>query len=83
MNAYTLGFLNTGTADCPGNAGLKDQLLALKWIKTNIANFGGDPDNITIFGEGTGASYVHLHMLSPLSKGTNELWLCCSREPSI
>ncbi|XKL63134.1 hypothetical protein PGB90_005498 [Kerria lacca] len=66
---HSLGFLNLGISECSGNCGLKDQLLALKWIKENINQFGGDRNNITIFGESAGAISVHLHMLSPLSKG--------------
>lgn len=64
-----LGFLNLGINECAGNCGLKDQLLALKWIKENIAQFGGDRNNITIFGGSAGAVSIHLHIISPLSKG--------------
>lgn len=64
-----IGFLSTGTHDAQGNAGLKDQVLALKWVQQEILNFGGDPSQVTIFGESAGAGSVVHHMLSPMSKG--------------
>ncbi|KAJ6651611.1 hypothetical protein lerEdw1_020791 [Lerista edwardsae] len=57
-----LGFLSTGDANLPGNYGLKDQHMAIAWVKRNIKSFGGDPNNITIFGESAGAVSVSLQV---------------------
>lgn len=63
------GFLTTGERSSPGNYGLKDQLLALKWIQRDIHNFGGDPKQVTLFGESAGAASITLHAISEQSKG--------------
>lgn len=68
-----IGFLNLQIPECPGNAGLKDQLAALKWVKENIKAFGGDPDNITIDGCSAGATSVNFLMISPLAKGKRSI----------
>ncbi|XP_029035421.1 juvenile hormone esterase-like [Osmia bicornis bicornis] len=64
-----LGFLTLEHEIAPGNQGIKDQVMALKWIQENISNFGGDPNNVTIFGESAGAALVHYLTLSPLAEG--------------
>lgn len=64
-----LGFLCLGTETAPGNAGLKDIIAGLRWVKENIAQFGGNPDNITLFGHGSGAAAVDLVTLSPMANG--------------
>ncbi|NXE46274.1 CEL lipase, partial [Casuarius casuarius] len=64
-----LGFLSTGDENAPGNYGLKDQHMAIAWVKRNIKAFGGDPENITIFGESAGSVSVSLQVLSPYNKG--------------
>ncbi|XP_065211455.1 esterase E4-like [Planococcus citri] len=65
---HVLGFLNLGLKECSGNQGLKDIILSLQWIKENISVFGGDPDNITLMGSGTGAGLVQELMIIPKTK---------------
>ncbi|GJQ72643.1 hypothetical protein Trydic_g1305 [Trypoxylus dichotomus] len=48
------GFISTYDNVAPGNIGIKDQIMALKWVRNNIRAFGGDPDQVTIFGESAG-----------------------------
>ncbi|KAI4808540.1 hypothetical protein KUCAC02_000597 [Chaenocephalus aceratus] len=64
-----LGFLSTGDQSAKGNYGLLDQIQALRWLNENIGHFGGDPERITIFGSGAGASCVNLLILSHHSEG--------------
>ncbi|KAJ8872088.1 hypothetical protein PR048_025689 [Dryococelus australis] len=62
-------FMAIEGTDAPGNAGLKDQEAALRWIQKNIQHFGGNPESVTIMGESAGGASVHYHILSPVSKG--------------
>ncbi|XP_055324324.1 esterase B1-like [Sitodiplosis mosellana] len=63
-----LGFLCLPDAGIYGNAGLKDQRLAMQWVQQNIGKFGGNANNITLFGESAGAACVHIHTLSANSR---------------
>ena len=64
-----LGFMATADKAVTGNMGIKDQIMALKWVQNNIASFGGDPNKVTIFGDDAGAASVSIHMMSPESNG--------------
>ncbi|XP_018431316.1 PREDICTED: cocaine esterase-like, partial [Nanorana parkeri] len=64
-----LGFFSSGDSQAAGNYGFLDQVEALRWVKENIADFGGDPDSVTIFGESAGGVSVSALVLSPLAKG--------------
>lgn len=63
------GFLCLGTKDVPGNAGMKDQVALLRWVKNNIEKFGGNPNEVTIAGHNTGSSSVDLLMISKAAQG--------------
>ncbi|XP_021116542.1 liver carboxylesterase 1 [Heterocephalus glaber] len=62
------GFFSTGDEHSRGNWGHLDQVAALHWVQDNIANFGGSPDSVTIFGESAGGECVSVLLLSPLAK---------------
>ncbi|ODM95528.1 Esterase FE4 [Orchesella cincta] len=63
------GFLSTGDDASPGNQGLKDQVLSLKWVQNNIHAFGGDANSVTVFGESAGAVSIQHLIVSPVSRG--------------
>ncbi|XP_072396023.1 para-nitrobenzyl esterase-like [Diabrotica undecimpunctata] len=65
----SFGFLTTLDENIPGNLGLKDQLLALKWTHDHIHQFGGDPDKITLGGQSAGSMSAGFHLLSRAAKG--------------
>ncbi|WP_433664789.1 carboxylesterase/lipase family protein [Nocardia sp. CA-128927] len=67
---YRLGAIGFAALDgTPANRGLLDQIAALQWVRDNIASFGGDPDQVTIFGESAGAMSVATLLASPLTEG--------------
>lgn len=66
---YRLGVLGFLCINGVSNLGIKDQIASLHWIKRNIKYFGGDEENVTIFGQSAGASSAGMHLLSPASRG--------------
>jgi carboxylesterase type B len=76
---YPAGFLSTGDDMAPGNYAMKDQVAALRWVRDNIEQFGGDAERVTIQGHSAGSKSVHFHMFSPSSRGTvSEGLIACS-----
>lgn len=63
------GFFSTLDDNAPGNFGMKDQVMALKFVNENIECFGGDKSRVTIFGQSAGSGSVSLHLISPYSRG--------------
>jgi para-nitrobenzyl esterase len=81
-----MGFLAVPSLDTKGktfgNYGLMDQQMMLKWVKANIANFGGDPNNVTLGGQSAGAEDTGFAMLSPLAAGLFQHGICESFCPT-
>lgn len=64
LQSHITGFMSTGNYASPGNYGLKDQALAIKWVYDNIHSFGGDPNRITIMGHSSGAACAQMHLIA-------------------
>ena len=64
-----LGWLTTADREAPGNYGLMDQILALRWVQAHISQFGGDPDLVTLAGMSAGGASVSYLLLSPQTDG--------------
>ena len=62
--------MSTSDEAAPGNYGLKDQVLALQFVRDNIRNFGGDPGKVTIFGQSAGGASVGLLSVIPAARGS-------------
>ncbi len=72
------GFLYLGERDGNANRSLLDQIAALQWVRENIAAFGGDPDNVTVFGESGGAMSIGMLLSMPRAEGLFQRAICQS-----
>lgn len=75
---HVLGFLSLPGKGISGNAGLKDQQMALEWVYENISSFKGDPEKICVFGESAGGASVHLQVLNEKSRKFINCAICQS-----
>lgn len=69
LRSFSTGFLYLKHKNAAGNAAMRDQLMVLEWVRDNIAAFGGDPNQVTLFGESAGGASVNYHVLSEKSRG--------------
>ena len=77
-----LAYKDSTGEEVTGNLGIQDQIAALKWVKENIAEFGGDPDNITIAGQSAGSSNCQTLITSPAAEGLFQKAVCMSFTPN-
>ncbi|CAD6188364.1 unnamed protein product [Caenorhabditis auriculariae] len=86
-----LGFFTTYTDQIRPNLGMLDQVQALRWVSTQISNFGGDPNRVTVLGQGDGACAVSAHTLSPMSQNlfqqaiiqSGSIYNCFNNNPAV
>ncbi|KAK8756189.1 hypothetical protein V5799_001106 [Amblyomma americanum] len=78
-----LGFMRSGKQRSPGNMGLLDQALMLRWVRDNVFSFGGNPHNIILMGAGGGAVAAGYHLLSPITRGFTRRAILHSGSPLI
>ncbi|KAK8779562.1 hypothetical protein V5799_019101 [Amblyomma americanum] len=77
------GFLSVGDDRAPGNMGLWDQNLVLKWVRDNIGYFGGDAKEVTLWGQSAGGASAGMHAVSPHSKGLFKRIIMQSGTPAL
>ena len=78
---FAPGFFTLRSSAAPGNLGLRDQQLALRWVRDNIGAFGGDARRVTLVGFSAGAASVGLHLVSPQSQGLFQRAMLVSGSP--